>query len=367
MSFPNRRRFLQLSSAAVSGLALASCQARLAQRPVSSPNLQAGSDPKKLLIYTWADYSDTSIYDRFTEATGIQLNADTYDSNETMLAKIQAGGAQAYSVLYPTDYMVSQMRDLGLLTPLDKTKLQDLDNLALGWRDPAFDRNNAHSIPLSWGTTGLLYNKKKLNQSFKDWSDLWTYQDQLQGKMILMDDMRETLGGALKSLGYSYNTQEPTQIAAAAKKLKELKPAIASFQSFGWEDQILSGDLLLAMAYSGTGNNLMATNPDLEYVIPISGTSLWTDTMVIPKFAPNPEAAYRWINFLLDPKNVASMLEKLKFAPTNQAAVDLLPAALKNNEKMFPSNAIVDRCEAIAPVGEATALFEKAWNEIKSA
>ncbi len=364
----HRRRFLQWSAAATAGFTLASCSRRLGSNPTASSGASPGkAATDKLLIYTWADYSDRSIYDRFSQQAGIPLTADVYDSNETMLAKLQAGGGAGYSVIYPTDYMVTQMRDLNLLTPIDKTKLKGLENLLDRWQNPTYDPQNAHSIPLSWGTTGLVYNKKALGVEIKDWEDLWTHKDKLQGKMVLLDDMRETLGATLKSLGHSYNSRDPKQIQAAADKLRELKPAIANFQSFGWDEQIMAGDLLLAMTYSGTANNLTPKNADLDYCIPASGTSLWTDTLVIPKTAPNPDAAYAWVNFLLDPANVVTMLEKLKFAPANKAAIALLPTALTSNLKMFPPQTLVDKCEALAAIGDATQIFEKAWTELKSA
>jgi spermidine/putrescine transport system substrate-binding protein len=180
--------------------------------------------------------------------------------------------------------------------------------------------------------------------------------------------VRETLGATLASLGYSYNTTDPQQIEAAFERLRELKPAIAQFSSFGWEDQLIAGDLDLCMTYSHLGNALPAEHPNLRYVIPASGSSLWTDTMVIPKDAPNPAAAYAWLNFMLEPENAAFAVQRLGFATPSQAAFDRLPAELQASETLFPPQTVLANCEGIAPLDEATAArFDRYWTELTSA
>ncbi len=323
-----------------------------------------GSDT--LHIYTWADYVDQDLTDSFTERTGIRVVTDIYDSNETMLARLQAGGGAAYSIIYPSDYMVEEMRELNLLTELEQARLEGLENLSEQWQDPVYDPNNNHSIPVSWGTTGLIYDSRQLDSSPDDWEFLWENQDQLWLQMTLLNDVRETMGAALKSLGYSYNSTNPAEIEAAYERLVELKPAIASFQSFGWEDQLLSGDLRMVMSYSVDAIAAVLEDPGLNYIVPSSGSSLWTDTMTIPVSAPNPDAAYAWINFLLEPENAARAVQRLYFATPNQAAFNLLPAELQDNEDLFPSEDVLARCEGIAPVGDAAELYDRYWTELTS-
>jgi spermidine/putrescine transport system substrate-binding protein len=346
-----RRQFLQRSVAAALGLGLANCTAKPSQ---------------SLGVYLWADYSSRRVFDRFSQETGIATTIDNYDSNETMLAKVQAGGAAAYSLLYPTDYMVKQMTELGLLSPIDPAKVPNLSQVADPWKNPTYDPGNKHSIPFSWGTTGFLRNTKTFDKPIRNWADLWTHRDALRGKLVLMDDMREVMGGSLKSLGYSYNSTNPKEIEAAYNHLRDLKPTIAQFSSFGWESQLIAGDLAVAMTFSGPGNSLPKANPMLEFTIPQSGTSLWTDTIVIPKTAPNPEAAYRWINFILQPANLVDMLGELSFAPVSQTAIDQLPATTRTNPKLFPPQDLLAKCEAIASVGDSLKLYEQYWTQLKS-
>jgi spermidine/putrescine transport system substrate-binding protein len=229
---PTRRRFLQFSAAAISSLALGNCQRSASDtESTESPTTGASASPTAsgtLNIYTWADYSDEEVYKRFTDKTGIEVVADVYDSNETMLAKMQAGGGAQYSIIYPSDYMVKQMIELKLLSEIDSARLQGMDDLLDKWTSPPYDPNNAHSVPVSWGTTGFIYNSEVLDPAPEDWDYLWEQKDQLSGKMTLLDDVREVLGGTLKSLGYSYNSTDPQELEEAYQKLQELKRFLPS-------------------------------------------------------------------------------------------------------------------------------------------
>jgi spermidine/putrescine transport system substrate-binding protein len=177
--------------------------------------------------------------------------------------------------------------------------------------------------------------------------------------------MREVVGAALKSLGYSYNTNDPGQIKAAYRKLLELKPHIAAFKTNGFEDEILSGDLEVSMAYSIDAIPLIRANNRLEYLIPRSGTSIWTDTMAIPTSAPNGDAAYQWINFMLEPEIARVMTERFFLGTVNQAALDRLSPELKNNRSLYPKAETLANSETIQPLTTASNdLFDRLWTEM---
>ena len=358
-----RRQFLKNSAATISGLAVSSCGWRLADVQ-SAPTVKGSAD--QLYIYTWAGYTDNALLDRFAEKTGIRVVADVFSSNEEMLARVQAGGARAYSIIYPSDYMVVQMTELGLLSPLDHSSLGGLDRLKKPFQNPVYDPGNRYSVPLSWGTTGLIYNTEQLKEAPEDWSYLWEHKQELARRMTLASDVREVMGAALRMLGYSLNSTNQEQVKQAYEKLVELKPAIASFTTDAWRPQMLTGDLKVAMCYSSDANEVISDNDKLKYVVPKSGSSLWTDTLVIPKGAPNPEAAYKWINFLLQGDVAASLVERLSFSTPSEDAFSLLTPELRENELLFPSEAVLKNCEGVAPVGKFMEVYDRYWTQLTS-
>lgn len=358
-----RRQFLKNSAATISGLAVSSCGWRLADVQ-SAPAVKGSTD--KLFIYTWAGYTDDALLDRFTEKTGIRVVADVFSSNEEMLARVQAGGARAYSIIYPSDYMVVQMTELGLLSPLDHSILGGIDRLKKQFQNPVYDPGNRYSVPLSWGTTGLIYNTEQVKEAPEDWNYLWEHKQELARRMTLASDVREVMGAALRMLGYSLNSTNQEQVKQAYEKLVELKPAIASFTTDAWRPQMLTGDLKVAMCYSSDANEVISDDDKLKYVVPKSGSSLWTDTLVIPKGAPNPEAAYKWINFMLQPDVAASLVERLSFSTPLEDAFSLLPPEVRQNDILFPPESVLKKCEGVAPVGKFMEVYDRYWTQLTS-
>ncbi|NDJ18505.1 ABC transporter substrate-binding protein [Myxacorys almedinensis] len=360
----SRRRFLHHAIAGASGAALSGCGWTLAKVQTEQVAQDSSGD---LHIYTWSSYIDQELVNAFREKTGINVVFDIFDSNETMLATFQAGKGSLYSIIYPSDYKVSQMIQLGLLSELERSRLDGLTNLLPRFQQSVHDPGNRYSVPVSWGTTGLLYNSEKLTDAPTDWTYLWDNKTRLTRRITLMDDVREVMGAALRSLGFSYNSTNPTEIKQAYERLQELKPTIATFTTDAWRDQILAGDLLISMCYSADAVNAMEQNKALRYVIPKSGTSIWSDTMVIPKTAPNREAAYAWISFMLQPEVAATVTERLFFATPNSAAFQQLPEALRLNVSLFPSPADIGQSEAIAPIKKPILeLYDQYWTKLTS-
>ncbi|NJR50790.1 MAG: spermidine/putrescine ABC transporter substrate-binding protein [Leptolyngbyaceae cyanobacterium CSU_1_3] len=360
----SRRRFLQTSIATASSLALSSCGWTLAR--VQTDQVRRGASDE-LHIYTWSNYVDQDLINAFRKQTGIKVISDVFDSNETMLATFQAGKAGTYSIIYPSDYKVIQMVTLGFLSELDHSRLEGLSNILPRFQQSVHDPGNRYSVPVSWGTTGLIYNTDKVKAPPTDWDYLWKNRDNLARRLTLLDDVREVMGATLRSLGYSYNSTDPRQLKQAFDKLMELKPTIVTFTSDAWRDQLLAGDLSISMGYSADAVNVMNQSPKLKYVIPSSGTSLWSDTMVIPKTAPNPDAAYAWISFMLQPEVAARVTERLFFATPNEAAFNQLPPHLQNNASLFPPKGLLDKSETLAPLERPVMeLYEKYWTKLTS-
>ncbi|MDX2229662.1 MAG: spermidine/putrescine ABC transporter substrate-binding protein [Leptolyngbyaceae cyanobacterium bins.349] len=361
----SRRQILQMFTAIAAGSLLPGCGWTLAE---VRPALSKGNKDE-LSIYTWESYIDPQLTDTFHTQSGITVTADIYDSNETMLATFLSGKGAIYSVIYPSDYKVAEMIERKLLRVMDHSRINGIENLMPEFQNSVYDPGNRYSMPISWGTTGLLYNTEALNPGPEDWEDLWRLQTKLNRKMTLLADVREVMGATLKSLGHSYNSTNPAEIKQAYEKLVQLKPAVTTFTTDAWRDRLLAGDLTLAMAYSADAVRLIQENPDakLRYVIPTSGTSLWSDTMVIPVTSPNVDAAYEWINFMMQPSVAVDVTRRLFFATPNQAAYDQLPAPLRNNRSLFPPEEVIQACERIIPLEpKVLELYEQYWTKLTS-
>jgi spermidine/putrescine transport system substrate-binding protein len=356
-----RRHFLQ-TLVAFSSLSLVGCGWRLAD--VRATTQSSRSD--QLYIYTWEQYSDKKLLQTFSTQTGVKVLVDIYPSNEVMLAKILAGGGGAYSLVYPSDYMVQKMVEKSLLAKLDHTRLIGLDNLLPQFQNPSYDSNNTYSLPFNWGTTGLIYNSEFLKQAPEDWDYLWRNKKILNKRITLLEDVREVMGAVLRMLGYSYNSKDEDELKQAYQKLQELKPAIASFNTDAWQNQLLAGDLAIAMCYSADAIRLINENPKFKYVIPRSGSSLWTDTIVLLKSAPNVDGAYAWINFLLQPEVAAMISQNLNISTPNSGGFELLPKNLKENKNLFPETAILEKCERITPLGDFEEVYQRYWDQLTS-
>jgi spermidine/putrescine transport system substrate-binding protein len=374
----SRRKFLRQTAYVTSAMASASTLAACGIFEKSSQETKAGGDEVErpvtqdkstLYIYGWATYvNNQEVSDGFTKETGIKVVGDAYDSNEVMLAKLEASsGKSGYSIIYPSDYMVTQMRDLKLLAPLNKKLLPNIKNIAANYLDLPHDRGAVFSIPVSLGTTGFAYNveavKSIVGEEPFDWKFLWDNKEKL--RISLINDPREVMGMALHILGHSYNTKEIAKIEQAFQKLKELMPAIANFTTDAWREPLTSGDLMICMAFSGDGISLARQDPNIKYVLPNNGTSIWTDTMAIPRGASNIEGAHAWINYVMRPEVAAKISDANSFGTTNKLAKSMIPDDLKAVKALEPSAEITSKSDRIAKLDpEVLQIYEGFWTRL---
>ncbi|OIP78276.1 MAG: ABC transporter substrate-binding protein [Oscillatoriales cyanobacterium CG2_30_44_21] len=375
----SRRKFLKNVALATSALAgasgLGACGIFEAGTPTSEESdgeevvRPVTQDKGTLYIYGWATYVDNSeVLEGFTKETGIKVVGDAYDSNEVMLAKLTAsGGRSGYSIIYPSDYMVTQMRDLKLLQPLNKKLLPNLKNISSEFLNLPHDPNAVFSVPVSLGTTGIVYNVKAIasiiGEEPTDWSYLWEHKDKL--RITLVNDPREVMGMALHISGGSYNSTEPEKIEQAFMKLRELMPAIANFTTDAWRDPLASGDLMMCMAFSGDAISLARQDPNIKYFLPNSGTSIWTDTVAIPRGASNIEGAHAWINYVMQPEIAAKISDANSFGTTNKLAKSMIPDDLKAIAALEPSEAIVSKSGRISKLEpEVLQIYDGYWTRL---
>jgi spermidine/putrescine transport system substrate-binding protein len=317
-----------------------------------------------LNVYNWSSYLPEDIIWRFQLETGIHVNYSTYDSNETLYAKLKTNRQAGYDIAAPSTYLVDRLRKENMLEKLDKSKLTNFKNLDPKLLNQTYDPNNEYSVPYLWGTTGIVVNSRYFSTSkLKRWADLWDpqYRDQL----MLLDDQRDVFGIALKILGYSINETNPEHIKQAYLKLKELMPNVKLFNEEAEQAIYIDEDALLGMGYNGEIYQAHLENKDVIFVYPKEGVTVWLDSLVIPKGAKNIENAHQFINFLLRPDIAIRISEQLGFASPNLTAVKKMPKTTQNNPTIYPRNEELKNSEFQTDVGNAALIYEKYWELLK--
>jgi spermidine/putrescine transport system substrate-binding protein len=322
------------------------------------------SGVKTLQVYTWADYIKPDLISRFEKENDCRIIIDTFDSNEAMYAKLKAG-ASGYDVVTPSSYMVKIMNDQGMLLKLDRSRMPALANVDPAYLAIAVDREMDHSVPYMMTYAGIGYLKDKV----KDAKPTWKMLDRrdLHGRMTVLNDMRETLGAALKSLGYSLNTVDERQLAEARDVVIGWKKNIAKFENEQYKIGLASGEFFLVHGYSGDILKVREENDQVVFMIPEEGFSLSCDDLVILKTAAHPDLARAFINFLHQPDVAAANTEYIMYLCPNFASYALLGDSIKADPGIFPSPAVLAKGEIIVDLGADNAKYVKIWDQIKAA
>jgi spermidine/putrescine-binding protein len=317
---------------------------------------------KVLNVFIWSNYIAPETVKKFEARYGVRVNIDLYDSVEALLAKVQAGNA-GYDVLCPTNYAVEILSKQNLLLPLDHSALPHLANIDARFLDPRYDPGNRFSIPYLWGSGGLAYRKSRVGAQ-DSWGAMW--DERWAGRILMLDDARETFGAALLWKGYSLNTTDEPVLRMAQELLLQQKPLVKAYDSANFQDVLLAGDVWLAQGWNGQFARAMEADSDIEYVIPKEGGSLFVDNLAIPADARNPELAHAFIDFTLEPEIAAEICNTMMYSTPNRAARELLPEAIRENPAIFPSSEVLDRLELIHDIEEATVLYDRLWTEVKT-
>jgi spermidine/putrescine transport system permease protein len=315
-----------------------------------------------LNVYIWSNYIAPETVRQFEERHRVRVNLDVYDTNEAMLAKVQTGSV-AYDVICPSSYFVESLRRQDLLRALDHRALPHLGNLDPRFLDQPTDPGNRYSVPYFWGTCGIAYDRKRV-EHVDSWGALW--DPRYRGRVLMLDDPRETFGAALLWKGRSLNATDPGILREAQRLLLEQKPLVKTYNSSNFEDVLLSRDVWIAQGWSGQLAKAMDADPDLEYVLPREGASLFIDSLVIPASAPHPDLAHAFIDFTLEAEVAAEICRTMRYSTPNRAALPLLPEAIRRNRAIFPPEEVRQRLSVMQDVGEAAVLYDRLWTEVKT-
>ncbi len=321
---------------------------------------------KELHIYNWSEYIDPAIFDAFEAEYGVKVIEDTFSNNEELLAKIQAG-ATGYDLIVPSDYMVEIMIAESLLTPINHANIPNLANLSTLFKNPPYDPDLAYCVPYQWGTTGIGYNSEEIEP------DSWAYifdpemAAAYTGKITMLNDSRESIGAALKYLGYSLNTTDETQLEEAKQVLIAAKPFLFSYDSDQFEDLIAADEVMYGHGYSGDYFAAAVEDERIWYAIPSEGATVWADNLCIPKTSKNAYTAEVFINYILQPKIAAQITNFTWFGSPVEAANEFIDPEILEEPAIYPPDEVMAKLEWIEDVGAATPIYERIWTEVKAA
>ncbi|MEJ2732845.1 MAG: spermidine/putrescine ABC transporter substrate-binding protein [Anaerolineae bacterium] len=322
---------------------------------------------EELHIYNWSEYIDPEIYEDFEQEFGVKVIEDTFASNEDLLAKLQAG-ATGYDIIVPSDYMVAIMVELDLLAEINYDNIPNFENIDETFLNPPYDPDNKYSVPYQWGTTGIGYNA----DLFEDPPDSWAYLFDPEmaapyaGRMSMLNDSRESIGAALKYLGYSINSTDEQELEEAKQLLIQQKEWVSAYDSDGFEDLLASGEVDIGHGWSGDYFAAAEEAEQVWYIIPQEGGVIWTDNLCIPKSAPSQYTAEVFINYLLQPEVGAQITNYTWFGSPNKASEEFIDAEILEEPAIYPPPEVMDKLEFIRDVGEATAIYDRIWTEIKA-
>ena len=328
------------------------------------------NDNLTLYVYNWGEYisdgSDDSmdVVKEFEKLTGINVEYTTFDTNEGLYSKLQSGSAY-YDIIIPSDYMISRMAQNGMLEKIDYSNIPNFEKYVdEAFQNPDYDENQEYSVPYTWGTVGLIYNTKYITEEVDSWSILW--DEKYSGKILMFSNSRDAYAIALKSLGYSMNTENPEELREATELLKEQKDVVQAYVMDQIFDKMTEENAWIAPYYAGDYITMRETNEDLAFVFPKEGFNQFVDAMCIPKGCVNKEAAEMFINFMCEPRVSAENCSYIGYSTPISAAKDLMDEETVSNEIAYPSSEILANSETFRNLSDETnQLLDALWIEVR--
>jgi len=319
----------------------------------------------ELVIYHWFEYIPQELLDKFAEEHDVEVTMDTYDSNESLLASLKAGAIGTYDVAVPGDYMVKIMANEGLLDTIEEGELENKDNIEEEWADPSFDPGRKHSIPYQWGSTSFMVNRDVYQGDINTTDILFDPPEELSGKINMLDSQGEVLAMASLHMGIPQCSTDREQLKALNAMLQEAEQHWASFNSDTAKEVLVSGDAAVGQIYDGFGAKAREEGANVEYAFPKEGYIVWMDNAVLLKDAPNRENALKFMDFLLEPENIAAVTNYARYS----AGVDGVDPHLDTELATLPESnppedagktVFIEVCDQ-----ETQEVYDQIWTNLK--
>ncbi len=317
-----------------------------------------------LTLFTWEGMFPQEILDGFEKETGITINYQNFDYDETMLAKLQAAKGGDYDLVIADDYIIETVIAEGLAQKLDFSKLAGYDGVNPLYKGQFYDPTDEYTVPYGAGVQTIVYNPEEVDIEINGYADLW--DPALEDSLGMIANYRVINGMALKVLGESYNINDEAKIAEAGKLLEDLAPNVRLIKDDYLESDLLSGEINAAIMYTSQVTSAMMTNPDLKVVFPEEGIGFGIMAGFIPSDAPNADAAYKFLEYSLEPENAAQCFEYLGYYCTTLAAEEHISEEYRGFLTL-PSEFSADDMEMIGNISaDADAAHALAWTQFKS-
>lgn len=324
---------------------------------------KSNKNKEELNVLNWSSYIPDSVIHDFEDETGIKVNYGTYSSNEECLAKIQSAKEGTYDMIFPSDYMVSLLIEKNMLQKLDKTKLNNINNLKSQYLYQEYDPYNEYSLPFLSATTVIAYNKENIKEDITSYNDL--LNEKYKNNIVVIDDQRIVIGMALQALGYDINETNPRRLIQAKNWLLELKNNIKAFDSDSPKTFLISKEADIGLMWNAEAAIAMEENQNIEVVYPIEGSSISIDNYVILKGAKNAESAYKFIDYLLRPEVMKEIIESYPYNNVNEKTQYLLSEKYLNNKASSTPYEELQNAKFIKNIGESIMDYDRLWAEIK--
>ncbi len=325
-----------------------------------------------LNVYNWGEYisdgedDSLDVVAAFEEVTGIDVNYTTFDTNESMYAKLSAGGGN-YDVIIPSDYMIGKMANEGLLAELNWDNIPNAKYIDDLYKGRNYDPENKYSIAYMWGVVGLIYNTTMVDEADLEqgWGLMW--DEDYSNNILMFNNSRDAFAIASKLLGDTLNPSSTEQIDAAAEKLKEQKSLVQSYVMDEVFDKMQGNEAAIAAYYAGDAITMMEVNEDLAMFIPDQGSNLYLDAMCIPASSQNQEAAEMFINFMCETDVALANTEYIWYSTPHTEVFELLDEETRNNELMYPPAEVLENCENFEVLpDDINSAMDAAWSDVRS-
>lgn len=323
-------------------------------------------------VYNWGEYiadgtdGSLNVNEEFTRRTGIRVNYSTFQSNEALFAKIQNGGAK-YDVIIPSDYMISKMIEQDMLQKLDFAQIPNFSYIDDTFKSPEYDPKNEYSVPYTWGTIGIFYNKKMVSEPEEQisWDILWN--PKYAGKILMFDNPRDAFAIAQIRLGISVNSKNKQDWLRAAEDLKQQKPLIQAYVMDQIFDKMSNEEAAVAPYYTGDAALLMQNNSNIGFVIPKKGTNKFVDALCIPKNAEHPNEALAYINFMCEPEIAVENIKYIGYSSPETEVKNRLEPKIANSKICYPDDEILKNTQVFTALpDEITSFIDNLWINIKT-